>query len=58
MTQNMAADAVHHYLFIKDWETAAEMIEDVGLRELAETGEDCACCTGCNNCRRRSSRAT
>lgn len=40
MTQNMAADAVHHYLFIKDWETAAEMIEDVGLRELAETGED------------------
>lgn len=40
MAQNMAADAVHHYLFIKDWETAAEMIEDVGLRELAESGED------------------
>ncbi len=40
MAQNMAADAVHHYLLIKDWETAAEMIEEVGLRELAESGED------------------
>ncbi len=40
MAQNMAADAVHHYLFIKDWEMAAEMIEEVGLRELAESGED------------------
>lgn len=37
---NMPADAVHHLLFIKDWETAAEVIEDVGLRELAESGED------------------
>lgn len=40
MAQNMSADAVHHYLYIKDWETAAEVIEEVGLRELAESGED------------------
>ncbi|CUS03517.2 putative ATP-dependent transcriptional regulator, MalT-like, LuxR family [Candidatus Promineifilum breve] len=40
VAQNMSADAVHHLLFIKDWETAAEVIEDVGLRELAESGED------------------
>ena len=38
--RNMLADAVHHLLYIKDWETAAEVIEDVGLRELAESGED------------------
>lgn len=38
--QNMSADAIHHLLFIQDWETAAEVIEDVGLRELAESGED------------------
>jgi LuxR family maltose regulon positive regulatory protein len=31
---------VHHYLYIEDWETAAEVIEEVGLRELAESGED------------------
>lgn len=37
---HMLADAVHHLLYIKDWETAAEVIEDVGLRELAESGED------------------
>lgn len=37
---NMSADAVHHLLSIKDWETAAEVIEDIGLRELAESGED------------------
>lgn len=40
VAQNMLADAVHHLLFIRDWETAAEVIEDVGLRELAESGED------------------
>ncbi len=40
VAHNMPADAVHHLLFIKDWETAAEVIEDVGLRELAESGED------------------
>ena len=40
VAQSMLADAVHHLLFIKDWETAAEVIEDVGLRELAESGED------------------
>ena len=40
VAQNMSADAVHHLLFIKDWETAAEVIEDIGLRELAESGED------------------
>jgi LuxR family maltose regulon positive regulatory protein len=40
VSQNMSADAVHHFLFIKDWEAAAEVIEDVGLRELAESGED------------------
>ena len=40
VANNMSADAVHHLLFIKDWETAAEVIEDVGLRELAESGED------------------
>jgi LuxR family maltose regulon positive regulatory protein len=40
VAQSMPADAVHHLLFIKDWETAAEVIEDVGLRELAESGED------------------
>ncbi len=40
MTQKMSADAVHHYLAIEDWETAAEVIEEVGLRELAEAGED------------------
>lgn len=39
-TQNMSADAVRHLLFIEDWEGAAEVIEDVGLRELAESGED------------------
>lgn len=39
-TKNMSADAVRHLLFIKDWEGAAELIEDVGLRELAESGED------------------
>lgn len=38
--QNMSADAVRHLLFIEDWEGAAEVIEDVGLRELAEFGED------------------
>lgn len=40
VAQNMSADAVHHLLFIKDWEAAAEVIEDVGLRELAMSGED------------------
>ncbi len=40
VAQNMSADAVHHLLFIQDWETAAEVIEDVGLRELANSGED------------------
>lgn len=40
VSHNMPADAVHHLLFIKDWEAAAEVIEDVGLRELAESGED------------------
>jgi LuxR family maltose regulon positive regulatory protein len=40
VAQNMSADAVHHLLSIQDWETAAEVIEDVGLRELAESGED------------------
>jgi LuxR family maltose regulon positive regulatory protein len=38
--QAMSADAVHHLLAVKDWEAAAEVIEDVGLRELAEAGED------------------
>jgi LuxR family maltose regulon positive regulatory protein len=40
VAQNMSADAVHHLLYIGDWETAAEVIEDVGLRELAQSGED------------------
>lgn len=40
VAQNMLADAVHHLLFIKDWEAAAEVIEEVGLRELVESGED------------------
>lgn len=40
VAQNMSADAVHHLLFIEDWEAAAEVIEDVGLRELAMSGED------------------
>jgi len=40
VAQNLSADAVHHLLFIEDWEAAAEVIEDVGLRELAESGED------------------
>ena len=39
-SRNMLADAVSHLLFIEDWEGAAEVIEDVGLRELAESGED------------------
>ncbi|MBK8986667.1 MAG: hypothetical protein IPM39_11395 [Chloroflexi bacterium] len=38
--QNMSADAVSHLLSIEDWEAAAEVIEDVCLRELAELGED------------------
>ncbi|MCW5864602.1 MAG: AAA family ATPase [Anaerolineae bacterium] len=40
VAHDMSADAVNHLLFIEDWETAAEVIEDVGLRELAESGED------------------
>jgi len=40
VAENMSADAVHHLLFIKDWEAAADVIEDVGLRELATSGED------------------
>lgn len=40
VAQNLSADAVHHFLFIEDWEAAAEVIEDVGLRELASSGED------------------
>lgn len=40
VAQNLSADAVHHFLFIEDWEAAAEVIEDVGLRELAQSGED------------------
>ncbi|MCA9971609.1 MAG: tetratricopeptide repeat protein [Anaerolineales bacterium] len=39
-TQNMSADAVRHLLYIEDWEAAAEVIEAVCLRELAELGED------------------
>jgi len=38
--QNMSADAVRHLLAIQDWEEAASLIEDVGLRELVESGED------------------
>ncbi len=40
VAHDMSADAVNHLLFIEDWETAAEVIEDVGLRELVESGED------------------
>ena len=35
-----SADAVRHLLAIEDWEEAASLIEDVGLRELIESGED------------------
>lgn len=38
--QNVLAEAVRHLLAIEDWEEAASLIEDVGLRELAESGED------------------
>ncbi len=38
--QNASADAVRHLLAIEDWEEAASLIEDVGLRELVEYGED------------------
>ncbi len=38
--QNASADAVRHLLAIEDWEEAAFLIEDVTLRELAESGED------------------
>ena len=38
--QNMSADAVRHLLYIEDWEGAAEVVENVSLRELAEFGED------------------
>ncbi len=38
--QNASADAVRHLLAIGDWEDAASLIEDVGLRELVEYGED------------------
>lgn len=38
--QNASADAVRHLLAIEDWEEAAFLIEDVILRELAESGED------------------
>ncbi len=38
--QNALAEAVRHLLAIEDWEDAASLIEDVGLRELAESGED------------------
>lgn len=37
---NASADAVRHLLAIEDWEEAASLIEDVGLRELVESGED------------------
>jgi len=40
VAHDMSADAVNHLLSIEDWETAAGVIEDVGLRELAESGED------------------
>ena len=40
VAQKMSADAVHHLLSVEDWETAAQVIEDVGLRELAQSGED------------------
>ena len=40
VSQNISTDAVNHFLFIEDWEAAAEVIEDVGLRELANSGED------------------
>ena len=35
-----SSDAVRHLLAIEDWEEAASLIEDVGLRQLIETGED------------------
>jgi LuxR family maltose regulon positive regulatory protein len=38
--QNASADAVRHLLAIGDWEDAASLIENVGLRELVEYGED------------------
>jgi LuxR family maltose regulon positive regulatory protein len=38
--QNASTDAVRHLLAIGDWEDAASLIEDVGLRELVEYGED------------------
>ncbi len=38
--QNASADAVRHFLAIKDWEEAASIIEDEVLRELVEYGED------------------
>jgi LuxR family transcriptional regulator, maltose regulon positive regulatory protein len=38
--QNALAEAVRHLLAIEDWEDAASLIEDVVLRQLAESGED------------------
>ncbi len=38
--QSVLHEAVRHLLAIEDWEDAASLIEDVGLRELAESGED------------------
>lgn len=40
VSQSISTDAVNHFLFIEDWEAAANVIEDVGLRELANSGED------------------
>ncbi|MEZ4512644.1 MAG: LuxR C-terminal-related transcriptional regulator [Chloroflexota bacterium] len=37
---NASPEAVRHLLAIEDWEEAAFLIEDVGLRELIESGED------------------